>query len=106
METNRISGATRFRTTSPANSYAGNSLRPTKRFALHLWLNNSNPLPRLPRAGAFLKRDARDFGVKLRDVFGTLGANQAKLVVGRLRREGVYWTFGLAGFSFSSFSAA
>jgi len=41
-----------------------------------------------------------------RDVFGTLGANQAKLVVGRLRREGVYWTFGLAGFSFSSFSAA
>jgi hypothetical protein len=39
------------------------------------------------RAGEFLKRDARDFGVKRRDVFGTLGANQAKLVVGRLRRR-------------------
>jgi hypothetical protein len=59
----------------------------------------------LPRAGEFLKHDAHGFGVKRRDVFETLGANQAKLVVGRLRREEVYWTFGLAGFSFSSFSA-
>jgi hypothetical protein len=39
------------------------------------------------RAGEFLKRDARDLGVKRRDVFGTLGANQAKLVVERLRRR-------------------